>query len=419
MFSILAFTETWIKPSTSPSEYEIPGFNQPYTYIRQDRIGGGVSVYVKPNIVAKRRCDLEVKNVECVWLELFLSGKKILLGTFYRPPNTGSEYWNLINHSIDLALSTKNENVVIIGDFNCNQLNDNHNEIRKILDTFTLYQILNEPTHYTEHSNSLIDLIITNNPNIISASGVSDPFLSNEIRYHCPIYAMLNIPKRNKTTFTRKIWIFKNTNFDGYRSKLSTIDWDPIISNDSIDNSASILTETIVKTASETIPNKQVTIRKNDLPWINNSIRKLIRKRRRIHKKAKYTNNTDDWSKFRILRNKCIALIRKCQTEYFDNLAEKLKHSSNSKDWWKLANQLSGFNITKSEIPPIKKTDDCYEDIDMNKTQLFNEYFITQSTVDDSGVDLPPLTYNQICSIDNIDITETNVKDVLSLSFYI
>ncbi|KAK3106102.1 hypothetical protein FSP39_012782 [Pinctada imbricata] len=69
--------------------------------------------------------------------------------------------------------------------------------------------------------------------------------------------------------------------------------------------------------------------------------------------------------------------------------------------------------MTKSEIPPIKKTDNCYEDIDINKTQLFNEYFITQSTVDDSGVDLPPLTYNQTCSIDNIDITETDVKDVL------
>ncbi|KAK3103719.1 hypothetical protein FSP39_021305 [Pinctada imbricata] len=69
--------------------------------------------------------------------------------------------------------------------------------------------------------------------------------------------------------------------------------------------------------------------------------------------------------------------------------------------------------MTKSEIPPIKKTDNCYEDIDINKTQLFNEHFITQSTVDDSGVDLPPLTYNQTCSIDNIDITETDVKDVL------
>ncbi|KAK3105198.1 hypothetical protein FSP39_019583 [Pinctada imbricata] len=412
-FDILVFTETWLKPSTPICDYEIPGYNPPHTYIRPNRIGGGVSVYIKPEIPSKRRPDLEVPNIECVWLEINMNKKKILLGSFYRPPDSSSDYWNLINHSIDLAFNSKIDNIIVTGDFNCNQISNNHNEIKKISDAFTLFQLISEPTHYTESSSSLIDLILTNNPNLISVSGVSDPFLPNEIRYHCPIFAFLSIPKTKKSSFSRKIWVFNNTNFEQYRNKLSSIDWTPILLEENIDKSAEKITNCILQTATETIPNKYITVRKNDLPWINNSIRKLIRKRKRIHKLAKQTNTTENWSKFRQIRNKCIGLIRTSQVEYFEKLSEKLKHTSNSKEWWKIANSLSGFNTIKTEIPPIKTTDNTIEEIDKNKSELFNNYFASQSTLEDNGVVIPASSPPTHCCIDTIEITDTDVKDVL------
>ena len=40
--------------------------------------------------------------------------------------------------------------------------------------------------------------------------------------------------------------------------------------------------------------------------WINGSIRKMIRKRRRLRNEAKRTNNENDRSNYRMVRNKCV-----------------------------------------------------------------------------------------------------------------
>ena len=41
----------------------------PFRHDRNDRPGGGVIVYTKTPIVSKRRPDLELNGIECVWIE--------------------------------------------------------------------------------------------------------------------------------------------------------------------------------------------------------------------------------------------------------------------------------------------------------------------------------------------------------------
>ena len=55
-----------------------------------------------------------------------------------------------------------------------------------------LKQTINEPAHFTEHSSSLFDIMLTTNENHLSFTGVEDPFLTREIRYHCPVYGIFN-----------------------------------------------------------------------------------------------------------------------------------------------------------------------------------------------------------------------------------
>jgi hypothetical protein len=45
-------------------------------------MGGRVVVYIRDNINVTRRFGLEMDNLEAVWLQLKLQGKKILFGTF-------------------------------------------------------------------------------------------------------------------------------------------------------------------------------------------------------------------------------------------------------------------------------------------------------------------------------------------------
>ena len=103
---------------------------------------------------------------------------------------------------------------------------------------------------------------------------------------------MLKVSKSNSVSFKRKVWIYDKGNYQQYNEKLAAVDWDYLFEcENEIEGKVGALTDKLLKAASETIPNKTITVRQNDLPWINNDIRKLIRKRDRIRKKAKKFDN--------------------------------------------------------------------------------------------------------------------------------
>ena len=52
-----------------------------------------------------------------------MKNKKLLVGTFYRPPNSTPLILADIENSIGLAIDTGIQDVVILGDFNLNFLN--------------------------------------------------------------------------------------------------------------------------------------------------------------------------------------------------------------------------------------------------------------------------------------------------------
>lgn len=58
--------------------------------------------------------------------------KHVLLGLFYRPPNSNVSYFNDIEESIALTLDTGISDVIVTGDFNLNLLNP---QIKRKLDT--------------------------------------------------------------------------------------------------------------------------------------------------------------------------------------------------------------------------------------------------------------------------------------------
>ena len=56
-------------------------------------------------------------------------------------------------------------------------------KIKTLINQFNLEQLIRDPTHYTERSSSLINLILCRNPTNNIYSGVIDPFIPNQIRY--------------------------------------------------------------------------------------------------------------------------------------------------------------------------------------------------------------------------------------------
>ncbi|PJE78267.1 hypothetical protein CI610_02800 [invertebrate metagenome] len=374
-----------------------------------------MSVYVSNNLSSKRRPDLELPSIECVWLELSLAGKPTLYGTFYRPPNAPVSCWDHIAHSIELAFNTGISNIIITGDFNANLLSDNNHSthLRNLLTTLNLTQSVASPTFFTESSSSLLDIVCASDPSLVNICHVGESFLDQPLRYHCPIYGSINISKPTQKCFKRSIWLYDHGDYNDYRDRLSQIDWDTIFDYADIDKSTNQLTDIILSTAKKCIPFKTITVRNNSPAWLTNMVRRMIRKRKYLHRKAKRSGNEDDWANFRKLRNLCVNAIRKSKSNYFNKLYNKLNNNTNTsaRDWWKIVNNFMTNSFEKSSIPPITVNNSIIYD-DLEKANAFNNFFSSQSTINDTNIH-PPDLLQPPHTLANIVISRQDVLDAI------
>ena len=128
--------------------------------------------------------------------------------------------------------------------------------------------------------------------------------------------------------------------------------------------------------ATETsIPNKIVTIRTNEPPWMNGRIRKMIRQRKRLYRKAKVTKYEHVWMKFREKINQIVSEIRKSKKNYFESLTKKLSEKkSDIKCWWKICKQALKLDKQNKTIPNLESTSVLYEN-NKDKASILN-YFL-------------------------------------------
>ena len=413
-FDVIALTETWFSNNIKSTDVSIPNFQVPF---RRDRLRdnyGGVAVYVKDHIPCSRRSDLELPDIECVWIEIHLGNKKILFGTFYRPPNAHNSYFDQIENSISLAIDTGIADIIVTGDFNCNMLyNPSARKIASICRQSNLNQIINESTHFTETSQSLIDLIMVSDCVRVIYSGVGEPFLDQHTRYHCPVFCLLNFQSHNSPAFKRQIWKYEDGDYDTIKHKLHTTNWDLLFTDDP-DETARNITDHISSLCSSHIPNKLVTVRHSDPPWFHNEIRKMIRKRKRAYDKAKKTNNPSHWNTYKKLRNETTTLLRQSKKAHAEKLANKLKDNSlKGSDWWKVLKSFIS-DTSSSNVPPLK-SGNAYTKSEKEKAETLNSFFTSQSNLTDDNNTVPHLPQQtHYPPLNDIIITPEEVECILS-----
>ena len=121
---------------------------------------------------------------------------------------------------------------------------------------FSLNQSISQPTHFTEHSSSLIDIILVSNKENLILSGVADPFLNQDVRFHCPVYGVLKFSKPKSKAFVRHIWSYENSNYELHREKASAFAWQSL-ENDDLDIYSNNINSCILSLAAKCIPNKR------------------------------------------------------------------------------------------------------------------------------------------------------------------
>ena len=177
--------------------------------------GRGLQIYVRNNLYCKPRPDLHVNNLQAVWVETKLKQEHLLEGSFYRPPNAKTEYWDLISESIQKVNNTMTK-YILLGDFNTDLFDNPSKHLLDILNMYHLHQLINSPTRITETTSSCLDLIITQSPRIVKYTDVLPSFCSD----HSVPCAVLQQPKHHSHRFKRTIYNYEKLDKNKFCSLL-------------------------------------------------------------------------------------------------------------------------------------------------------------------------------------------------------
>lgn len=164
---IMAVNETWLRTGEEDRAPKLSGYRLIHTprpaHVRRGR-GGGVGFYIRKGLNV-RKCPHPntVAVIEQMWVVLHVQSLKIAVGTAYRPP------WQDVDLFLDgitesVTSLTGVDGIVLTGDFNINLLDRNSSRSKALsecIHSLSLEQLVTDPTHYTDHSSTLIDVVCT------------------------------------------------------------------------------------------------------------------------------------------------------------------------------------------------------------------------------------------------------------------
>ena len=135
------------------------------------------------------------------------------------------------------------------------------------------------------------------------------------------------------------------------------------------------------------IPCYETTIRPRHKPWFISEIRRLMRTRSRLHSSLK--NKPHDirlQNKFKTIWNKKVPEIRSAKINYQLKQFEMVNSENPiSKTWWQTC---KSFLYNKPVIKAPLNNNGSLTD-NKHKADIFNRYFVKQSTLDESSAKLP------------------------------
>ena len=186
---IVGVTETWGK---SNETYDLKDYTQ-YRNDSSDGYGGTI-LYVKTKIEQRVCRPLNAQGFDnSVWCWIVeKGGKKTLVGSVYRSPNSSEENDNLLLEKLRLANEIAGNNrLLILGDFNLPHIDWEEKDLRagakrverdmlEVINECHLQQHVREDTRFEKLQSSSLDLIFTKEEGDIRNIDVQEPLVGSD-----------------------------------------------------------------------------------------------------------------------------------------------------------------------------------------------------------------------------------------------
>ena len=400
-----------------------------YTFISCNNPGnlrrGGVGMFYKSTLPLKIRSDLSMR--ESIVVELKYGNKKIFLTVLYRSPSSSfgsSDFTKFLSELTDLVGKIRQENpysMFISGDFNGHSTfwwpngdtTLEGREIDEVMSQLGLTQLINEPTNFEPNKNpSCIDLIFTDQPNIVLESGIR-PSLDS-FCHHQIIHCRTNFHIPPPPPFERRIWDYDKANVNLIRRSISNFPWQQHLSLSNDPSwQVSSFTEKILNIMSNFIPNKVVKIIPSDPPWITRPLKTMLRRQNRQYKNYKrHGFRPEDKIQVDAFKKECEERILKAKENYMLKLGTKLADPATSnKAYWKYINNI--MNKCKApRIPPFL-INNIYVTNCKSKASELNRFFSNQCKPLNNGSSLPCFSYLTDKRLTNITVTDNEILSLI------
>ena len=208
-----------------------------------------------------------------------------------------------------------------------------------------LHQLINTPTHILPNSESCIDLLFTSQPNLISESGVHASLFPR--CHHQIIYAKINL----KIYYAPLVWDYSKVNITNIRKSLSQINWVIDLRELSVNDQVDYLTRCISNVFTNFVPDKIITCKDKDPPWMTEEVNNLCHNKAKIYEKYVKNGRSDaEKQELASITKLSSDTITKAKGKYLSSLGNKLNDPQTcAKSYWSILNKL----LQKKKIPLI------------------------------------------------------------------
>ena len=340
--------------------------------------------------------ELKDDPTESLWIKVSSSSKKpIILAVFYRPPSSSKQYSDAFIHSLSYVYGRYPEaHFIIGGDFNLPHIDwDSFSVLpnnpckgisQSILSNFLdlgFSQIVRSPTRSTPTSSSILDLIFTNFPDLVSSSCIIGGISDHDIPLSTHSLSVPRFP-----SVPRKIYLYHKANFSLMSDLVSEMssDYFQNLSSSDVPAKWSFFKDRVSSIIDSCVPSKMVSVPSK--PWFSHKIKRLVAKKQRLYNKFKRSKIQADFDAFYQFRRFVDITVKSEYRKHLNSIIDQDSHKS-------LFRHIKLLRKDSVSIPSLSFNNSVATS-DLEKANILNSFFSSVFT-EEPLTNLPsPPSYN-------------------------